>query len=440
MPVEANRMKWFNEARFGLFIHWGPYALVGRGEQVLIRELMDPREYERVACGWNPSSFDPREWARVARDAGMKYAVLTARHHDGYCLWGSTHTDYNSVQQAPRRDFVREYAEAFRAAGLRVGLYYSLADFRIPAYFDGPEKDPEGWRTFRDYVHAQVHELLSNYRTIDLFWFDGAWPRSAAEWGSEELIQMMRALQPEILINNRLDAGSTAAPGEQAGVSRTLGDFGTPEHQITPDPSRAWESCQVSTWRLWGYARGERWRSADYLLDMLTEAASKAGNLLLNVGPDEDGRFPPPFIERLSEIGEWMRLNGEAIYGSEGGDITEFVTHGRQIIKGNVLYLVIRFWDGNPTLVLRGLGTRVIGATLLGGNAGLSFMQTSDELILQDLPERTPTSLLPVIKLTCQSRPQPLEGPLYTERLWCGDSTRYSVWARKRGASVNALQ
>jgi alpha-L-fucosidase len=438
----SDRAKWFGEARFGIFIHWGPYAVQGRGEQVLIRELLDPAQYEREACAWNPSKFDARAMARVARDAGARYLTLTTRHHDGYCLWDSKLTDYTSVKQAPKRDFVREYVDACRAEGLRVGLYYSLADFRVPAYFDGPAKDPAGWNTFRDYVHGQVRELLTDYGQVDTFWFDGAWPRSAEEWGSRDLLRMMRSLQPNILINNRLDSVASNVPGqeEQAGASEDLGDFGTPEHHITADAKRAWESCQVSTWRLWGYTRGERWRPADLLLDMLTEAASKGGNLLLNVGPDEHGALPSEFVDRMRDIGDWMRVHGECIYASEGGDVTESVTYGRQIRKGCMLYLVMRFWDGRPQMRVYGLGNRVVGVTLLTTGAKLSFKQVGPELFIEGLPAERPTPLFPVIRIECDSVPKPVDSKLAMERLWMGDASRYSEWARQRGTTVNVLK
>jgi alpha-L-fucosidase len=433
--------RWFPEARFGMFIHWGPYAVHGRGEQILFREHLDQREYAETACRWNPQQCDPAEWARVARAAGMRYAVLTTRHHDGYCLWDSQLTDYTSAAQAPGRDFVREYVDAFRAAGLRVGLYYSLADWRIPAYWNGPEHDPEGWARFREYVHGQVRELLTNYGKIDVIWFDGAWPQSAAEWNAWELVDMMRELQPEIMINNRLgriDAQDHVDGGgviEAVGHSGTLGDFGTPEHHITPDPSRIWESCQVSTWRLWGYTIGERWRPADLLLDMLVEAAGKGGNMLLNVGPDAEGQLPPEFVERAAEIGEWLELHGEAIYGSEPGEVCEFITRGRQIRKGNNLYLVIRFWDGRPELVLRGLETRVWRAVLLTTGRELAFDQTEAALILRGLPAEPPTRLFPVIRLECDGPPQPCEWA--KDRLWQGDPRRMAAWAAARGDSFS---
>ena len=170
--------KWFNKARFGLFIHWGPYSAIGRGEQVLMREHMDPVAYEIQACKWNPRYCDMEKWARIACAGGMKYAVFTTRHHDGYCLWDTAQTNYSSVMQAPKRDFVKEYVRAFRQAGFRIGLYYSIADFRIPAWFRGPKKDPEGWLKVRNCIFEQIKELLTKYGKIDVLWFDGLWPVS----------------------------------------------------------------------------------------------------------------------------------------------------------------------------------------------------------------------------------------------------------------------
>ena len=422
-PIPAS-WRWFPDARFGLFIHWGPYAAYGRGEQVLFRDYLDQRAYAERACQWQPAQCDPAQWAALAREAGMRYAVLTTRHHDGFCLWDSQVTDYSTARQAARRDFVREYVDAFRAAGLRVGLYYSLCDWRIPAYWEGPQHDPRGWERFREYVHAQVRELLTDYGPIDLFWFDGAWPRSAAEWRAAELVAMMRALQPSILINNRL---------EDAEVP--LGDFGTPEHAITPE-ARLWESCQVSTWRLWGYAAGERWRPADVLLDMLVEAAGLGGNLLLNVGPTADGKLPEEFAARMREIGAWLAVHGEAIYGSEAGEVCEFITCGRQTRKGNALYLIMRFWDGSGSVRLAGLATPVRRATLLTTGEALPFQQDADSLLITGLPADPPAPLFPVIKLECDGPPR--ARPWAEARLWNGDPRRMTPWAAARGTSVYA--
>jgi len=434
--------RWFPEARFGIFIHWGAYAQYGRGEQVLFREHLDQREYIERACAWNPQHFDARIWAETIKNMGAKYAVLTTRHHDGYCLWDSKYTDYSSGAQAPKRDFVAEYVEAFRAAGLRVGLYYSWIDWRVPAYFDGPAKDPAGWERMRTYIHNQVEELLTNYGRIDVMWFDGVWPRNAEDLKVAELVEKIRAWQPGILINNRLDTFSHATNEEQtdggvgAGGSAALGDFGTPEHEIVADPNRLWESCQVVTWRLWCHSFGERWRPTDVLLDMLCQCAHDGGNLLLNVGPMSDGRLPPEFFQRAAAIGEWLAIHGEAIYGTEGGDVTEFVTRGWQTVKDNNLYLIIRFWDGQPVMRLADLVTPVKRAVLLTTGQELEFEQDGEAIIIKGLPKTQPTPLFPVIKLTCEGKPA--ANQLGRGRLWCGDPARIAEWARTRGTSVFA--
>lgn len=440
-PVKPE-WKWFTESRFGLFIHFGPYAQYARGEQVLFREHLDHHEYAERACSWNPEHFDAKIWAKTARQAGMKYACLTTRHHDGFCLWDSQYTDYSTAQQACGRDLVREFVDAFRAEGLRVGLYYSWMDWRIPAYFEGPEQDAEAWAEMKTYMHNQVEELLTNYGQIDYFFFDGVWPRDAEELGSIELVARMKQLQPHILVNNRLgpSTGTTtyADGGAGAGDSEVLGDFGTPEHLIVPDPNRLWESNQVTTWRLWGYTRGERWRPADYLLDMLCECAEKGGNrggnMLLNVGPQPDGQLPPEFVERALIIGEWLDVHGEAIYGSDGGNITEFISRGRQTTRDHYLYLIIRFWDGEPVMRLADLITPVKQVTLLTTGQTLAFEQQGEELWIQGLPKESPSRLFPVIRIECEGRP---EANIWgQQRLWQGDPARIAAWARTRGTSV----
>lgn len=200
----SDKWKWFFAGKYGLFLHWGPYADYGRGEQVLFREHMNQAEYERRACRWNPSAYDPGYWALIAKRAGFRYACFAARHHDGYCMWDTKYTDCSSKKQAPKRDFVREYVDAFRQEGLRIGLYYSWLDWRVPAFYLGPDRDPEGWARMKQYLYNQVEELMANYGKIDYFFFDGVWPRNGADLGAEEVVAMMRKLQPDILINNRL--------------------------------------------------------------------------------------------------------------------------------------------------------------------------------------------------------------------------------------------
>lgn len=441
MKIEESS-KWFNESRYGLFIHWGPYSQIGRGEQVMFREHMDVLEYERNACLWNPRFCDMKAWAKMAKRSGFKYACLTTRHHDGYCLWDSAYTDYTSAKQAPKRDFVREFVDAFRAEGLKIGLYYSWLDWRIPAYFEGP--NAEGFQEFKEYMHNQVKELLSNYGRIDYFFFDGSWPRTAEELESQKLAAEMKKLQPGILINNRLGITEQDVEKESkdggagAGESAFLGDFGTPERYISPEEGRLWESCQVSTWRLWGYTKGERWQGADVLLDMLCECAEKGGNLIMNVGPDGDGQIPPQFSERMLEIGRWLEVHGEAIYGHGDGDLCEFVTYGRQTVRGNNLYLIIRFWDGSGELHLADLTNDVKSVTLLTTGQKLDFEKKGDDLFIHGLPKISPTQLFPVIRVECDGKPSTNEWG--SQRLWHGDPTRLAAWSKAHGNSVNVLK
>lgn len=438
----SQRAAWFRDAAFGMFVHFGPYAEYGRGEQVLFREHLDQAQYARRACKWDPRKLDARAWARVARQAGMRYACFTTRHHDGYCLWDTATTDYSSMRQAPKRDIVREFVDACREEGLRIGLYYSLVDWRIPAYWEGPVGNPQGWAKFRQYVHEQVRELLTNYGPIDVAWFDGNWPFPGRAWHGRQLVAMMRSLQPNLLINNRLHVqkppkGYEETPGCEGddAYPQDGGDFGTPEQEIVADAIPLWEACMTSTWRLWGYTTGERWHGADALLDMLCRTASLGGNLLLNVGPKSDGTMPAPFVSRMEAIGAWLEKHGEAIYGSQGGDVCEFVTHGHQTRKGNNLYLIARFWDRTGKMILGGLETRVRRATLLTTGQEVAFEQTQDHLTLRGLPRKPPTPLFPVIRLECEGPPQPR--PWAKERLWCGNPRVYLDWARKRGEGVN---
>ncbi|MBS7609484.1 alpha-L-fucosidase [Candidatus Bathyarchaeota archaeon] len=214
-----NREKgmWFREARFSMFIHWGLYSLLGRGEWVMYLEQMPASEYAKLSRKFNPTKFKAEEWVLYAREARMRYMVLTSRHHDGFSLFDSKVSDYTAPKTAAGRDLVEEFIKACHKAGMRVGLYYSLLDWRWPAYWNGPKKDPEGWSNFLEYVHIQVEEICSNYGRLDILWYDGAWPYAPEDWKSAELNAKVRKLQPEILINNR---------------SRLPEDFDTPEQYI----------------------------------------------------------------------------------------------------------------------------------------------------------------------------------------------------------------
>ncbi len=356
-------------------------------------------------------------------------------------IWWS---DYTSAAQAAQRDFVPSMLEAFPCRRPAGGPLLSAGRFcRVPAYLEGPDINPAGWRAFREYVHGQVRELLTNYGKIDVIWFDGlaAHARGLAHW--RNWWRMDARVAAGNLINNRLGKPAVKPAGpdhyknmlEDAGHSRELGDFGTPEHSITADPGRLWESCQVSTWRLWGYTIGEHWRPAELLLDMLVDAAGQGGNLLLNVGPDADGVMPPEFVERARVIGDWLRVNGEAVYGTEARELPDTVTLGRLSCRGNNLYLILRFWDRRLSLRLPWLQTRVRRAALLGSDCPLSVSQNDWELTISGLPPQMERMLFPVIRLECDAPPA-VHPSVGKSPLWSDHPLCYVPWARRRGESV----
>ena len=404
--------RWFAEARFGLFIHWGLYALYGRGEQVLFREHLAPSTYRQRAKEFAPEQYDPVAWADLAREAGMRYAVLTAKHHDGFCLFDSAVSDFTTVKTGARRDLVGEYVEAFRGAGLRVGLYYSLADWQWPAYFSGPDRDPEGFARFVDYTHAQVRELCSHYGDLDVLWFDGVWPHSPESWRAEALFRMMRDLQPDMLVNDR------------AGLP---GDFETPEQRILSSaPGRPWESCLTSVERHWGFHSGERlWKTAERVIHLLAQVAEGSGNLLLNVGPKADGTFPQPFVDLARELGEWLRVNGASIYASTPG-VCECIPIGRMSVVGSTVYLHVLYWPGT-TLHLSGLANRVRSAWFLADRWPIDFEQEGEHVYLKNLYTLPPDPRNTVIALEVEGTPRPL--PWAEDRLWQGDACRMAEWA-----------
>ena len=369
------RMAWWREARFGMFIHWGVYSLLGRGEWVMNRELISDEEYAEVARDWKPIANATREWARLARAAGMKYMVLGTKHHDGVCLWDTAHTDWNAVKIGPERDLVREYVEAARAEGLRVGLYYSLMDWNHPDGWRCVESE-DARRRFVDFTHACVRELMTNYGQIDILWYDVSQPlKGPAAWESDKLEAMVRELQPQILINDR------------SGLS---GDFGTPEGEIKPEESRDWEACMTMNGN-WGYVEhpDEDWLSTRDIIRMLQECASAGGNLLLNVGPMPDGRFPPRAVDRLRALGGWAEKNGEAMYGRMDvtrGTIEPWGPHGFYSMRGNdVYYWVVRGYP-EQTIRFAGFESRLKSVTLLATGAQLPFTQEGRHITVREVP------------------------------------------------------
>jgi alpha-L-fucosidase len=374
--------EWFTQSRFGLFIHFGLYSTAARHEWVMSNERMTTEQYERYAEVFDPDLFDARAIARAAKDAGMAYVVLTTKHHDGFALWDSQVSDY-TIAKTTGRDLVAELAEALRAEGLRLGFYHSLIDWHHPDFtldFYHPRRDDADARAlnegrdmarYREYLHAQVRELLTAYGKIDYLFFDftnseshdGWQGKFPEDWDSETLLAMVRELQPEIVVNDRL------------GIP---GDLVTPEQYQPDEPMRdasgapvVWEACQTLNGS-WGYDRDNmHFKSPDLLVRMLVDTVSKDGNLLLNIGPDGRGSIPPRDAVTLAEIGRWMRLHRRAIVGAGAADpeLAEALAPGLPpgvvlTQRADRLYLHLFAWPFGH-LHLRGLADRVRYAQLL---------------------------------------------------------------------------
>lgn len=355
------RMQWFVQARFGMFIHWGLYAVPARGEWVRSNERMPEEKYMPFFREFDPSAADPKAWVQAAKEAGMGYVILTAKHHDGFCLFDSELTDFKSTNTPMGRDIVREFLEAGREAGLKVGLYYSLIDWHHPDFphhgdrYHPMRSDPAASNEERDferylaYMHGQVKELCTRYGRLDVLWFDFSYNQLRGEaWRTNELADMVRTLQPGILLNNRLEVSGegfgSLAQGEPAPCH---GDFVSPERMVPPeglfDPQGRplyWETCTTMN-HSWGYCAGDTWyKPAPLLLKKLVECVSKGGNFLLNVGPDGNGRIPRQAMDTLKYLGQWMQINGESIRGC-GPSGMEKPEWGRITRRENVLYLHI---------------------------------------------------------------------------------------------------
>ena len=376
-PSLEERLRWFMQAKFGMFIHWGVYAVQRNGEWSMNCDEISNADYRLLAEEFTAEHFDADAWVQSAKDAGMRYMVLTTKHHDGFCLWDTRTTDFNATQIGPRRDIVREFVDACRRHGIRVGLYWSWVDWHYPewgaafhwtplALWRKPLPDPAQHAAMVDFLHAQVRELMTNYGEIDVLWFDGGF-LTAEEYRSAEMVAMVRALQPRILINDR---------------SGLPGDFANPEGLLPRTASdRAWELCHCSH-SSWGMEAEDPclYYPPQELLALLCDSAALGGNLLLNVGPRADGTFPEMVHEQLAMIGEWMRLHGAAIYGCEPGPFGR-QSWGVSTRNGQTVYLLI-FRPTAPLLV-RGLRTPVCSATAVASGEAVAFSQKDGTLRLE---------------------------------------------------------
>ncbi|MEI6521141.1 MAG: alpha-L-fucosidase [bacterium] len=393
VKTQSKRLQWWREARFGMFVHWGLYSQIGRNEWVMNLERIPASEYEPLADSWHPKPGFAREWAALAKRAGMKYMVLTTKHHEGFCLWDTKQTEYNAVKRGPGRDLVREYVEAAREAGLRVGFYYSLMDWHHP---DGIRcmHDEDARKRFTSFTRECVRELMTNYGKIDILWYDVSWPLATPEaWESYELNAMVRKLQPEIIINDR---------------SQLAEDFGTPEEHITAATGgRAWEACMTfnGSWG-WQQTPPEDWHSVRKVLDMLRTCTAGAGNLLLNIGPLPDGSVPNEAIERLDKVGQWLDTYGEIIYGDVKPVSSIVSAMGNWTRKRNKVYYWCSRWPGEK-LALGAIHGKLLSAKLYPNGPELTFNQQDDRLVICGLPAKCPDSIagVGVVELTFKSAP-----------------------------------
>lgn len=372
------RIEWWREARFGLFIHWGLYAIPARGEWVQWNEQIPTSEYAKLIEQFHPEHFNAQKWAQTAKDAGMKYVVLTSRHHDGFALFDDPGSDFTAMKSAAHHDFLADYVKAVRDQGLRVGLYYSPLDWRFPGYFF-PDLYMDSAVALRDQYRRQISELATNYGKLDILWFDGGgnewlgfggvhfngrWEGRAPDkpytgkfdWQDNQVIGLLREKQPNIIINDRTDAAADFRNREGDGA---LGKF---------DNQTPWELCTTIVEGGWGYQEDAKVKSLAQLLRLLITTAGRDGNFLLNVGPRPDGEIDPPQVERLQEVGAWLKQNGESIYATRGGPWLPG-DYGVSTHRDKSVYLHILNKPDSGTVVLPQLRARILRMATLTGDS-----------------------------------------------------------------------
>lgn len=408
---DEERTRWFREAKFGLFLHWGPYSVLGRHEWARHKLQIPQAQYDQYVKAFNPVKFNADEWADVAKAAGVRYMVITSKHHDGFSMFRSKASDYDMELTAYPGDPLKDLATAARRKGLRLGFYHSIMDWHHPSYrplraWEHPKGYKEGGdlNAYIDFMKRQLEELLTNYGDVAMIWFDGEWEHSTAEMRSDEVYDFIRKLQPNTLINDRL---YKREPGNKA-------DFGTPE-QFVPatgvlDPSGKpilWESCVTINGDSWGFNQYEtEFKTERDLIRMLIEVVSKGGNLLLNVGPRPDGTIQEEFVQRLRAMGRWMDVYGDAIYGTTGSPFARLPFFGRATVKDSMLYLHVFEWPADGRLRVPGLKNAVFKASLLGVPDGkLATERDGDDWIVR-LPKAPPDATASVVSLQLDGSPQ----------------------------------
>ncbi len=429
---KEERMAWWREARFGLFVHWGLYAIpagewsgrTDHAEWIRTTAEIPLERYEEFQGQFNPVRFDAERWVRAAKDAGMRYIVITSKHHDGFCLWDSAATEWDVMGTPFQRDILAELAEACEDEGLRLCFYHSIMDWHHPDYLPRREweedRPVEGadYARFVTYLNTQVAELLTKYGPIGVMWFDGEWEPTWNHGFGQALYERCLDLAPDVIVNNRVDKGR----GGMAGMTvdaKFAGDFGTPEQEIpaTGFPGVDWETCMTMNDH-WGWNQADTaWKPTEQLIRMLVDIASKGGNFLLNVGPTAEGEFPPEALERLAGIGAWMERYGETIHGSQASPFEE-LSFGRcttKPVKGEsgrwTLYLQVFEWPANGELLAPGLGNTPVRAWVVGAEgAELEFVRRGTDVMVR-LPPARPDPVCTPIALEIEGAPIVYQSP-----------------------------
>ena len=416
------RMRWWREARFGMFIHWGLYAVPAGeykgmrsdriGEWIMEWANIPRADYEKFATQFNPVKFNAKEWVSIAKAAGMKYIVITSKHHDGFALYNSKVSNYDIVDATPyHRDPIKELAAEAKRQGLVFCFYYSILDWHYPAaYVEAPGKDPTagnrttklkpgGKEEYLKYMKEQLRELVTAYDP-GVLWFDGEWQDWWSEEDGKELYQYVRSLKPNIIINNRVGRGREGMKGLSKTDQTYAGDFGTPEQQIPPNglPGVDWESCMTMN-TTWGFKfYDDKWKSPEVIIRNLIDIASKGGNYLLNVGPTAEGLIPAPSVERLAAVGKWMKVNGESIYGTTASPLSTQPEFGRITSKPHRYYLHVFKWPSDNTLRVS-LATSVTKAYLLADPKTRIRVDNGEEYLVIRLPAKAIDPIATVVVL-----------------------------------------
>jgi alpha-L-fucosidase len=412
------RMAWWRDAQFGMFIHWGAYAVpagtydgervAGIGEWIMSRGHIPIARYEEYVHRFNPVQFNPDEWVRIAKDAGMKYIIITSKHHDGFAIFDSKVSRYDIVDATPyQRDAIKALSQAAHRAGLKFGVYYSIMDWHhadaqgpnFPDYNSRTWTNPDFGRYVETYMKPQLKELLTQYPDIDVLWFDGEW---IADWSDErgrDLQTYVRGIRPSLIVNNRVGHTRQGLSGLNQQGQVGLGDFGTPEQRVPPEglPGVDWETCMTMN-DTWGYkSYDDDWKDTRTLLRTLIDVASKGGNFLLNVGPTAEGLIPQAIVWRLHEMGDWLRVNGDAIYGTTVSPYG-MPDWGRYTAKRGKVYAFVFDWPKDGRLVLTGMKDRPVRAYLLTDGKSIAVEQADSGFVVQ-LPRVPPSTIASVLVL-----------------------------------------